>query len=50
MFLFLNTLNINNRCLGRSNKDHYFKVVICIKIHQDICNNRFLLCLLVAKS
>lgn len=43
VFLFFNTLNINNICLGRSNKDHYFKVVIHIKIHQDICSNRFLL-------
>ena len=49
VFLFFNTLNINNICLGRSNKDHYFKVVIHIKIHQDICSNRFLLHLL-AKS
>lgn len=28
--LFFNTLNINNICLRRSNKDHYFKVVIHI--------------------
>lgn len=39
--LFFNTLNINNICLRRSNKDHYFKVVIHIKLHQDICSNGF---------